>query len=180
MRCNLTIIQWKNDNVKKETTFRNEEGRYVVTLPKHPEFLERIVESKAGALRRFQQLENKFHKNPDIKRHYDEFIQEYLALGHMEVDNGNSAEIECYLPHHAVFKEASTTTKIRVVFDGSAKTSTGYSLNDLLLVGSVVQQDLLAIITRFRKHRIALIAELILKRCIVKFSPLNRIQHFRK
>lgn len=76
----------------------------------------------------------------------------------MELDNGNKAESEFYLPHHAVLKESSTTTKVRVVFDGSAKTSTGYSLNDLLLVGPVVQQEILAIAIRFRKHRIAIVA----------------------
>ena len=41
------------------------------------------------------------------------------------------------LPHHCVFKEDSTTTKLRVVFDGSAKTSNGLSLNESLVVGPV-------------------------------------------
>ena len=41
-----------------------------------------------------------------------------------------------FLPIHVVQKEESTTTKFRVVFDASAKSSTGVSMNDTLLVGS--------------------------------------------
>ncbi|XP_058456663.1 uncharacterized protein LOC131434046 [Malaya genurostris] len=66
----------------------------------------------------------------------------------------------CYIPHHAVIKEFSTTTKVRSVFDASAKTSTGYSLNDCLLVGPVIQDDLLNIILRFRKCKIVMIADI--------------------
>lgn len=155
----MSITEKKCEQVYKQTTLRNEEGRYVVTLPKHADFYEKLGNSRAGALRRFQQLENKFITKPDIKMQYDEFIQEYLDLGHMELDNGNKNELECYLPHHAVYKDSSTTTKVRVVFDGSAKTSTGHTLNELLLVGPVVQQDILAIAIRFRKHRIAIVAD---------------------
>lgn len=38
-------------------------------------------------------------------------------------------------------KESSSTTNLRVIFDASAKTSTGYSLNDCLMVGPKVQDD---------------------------------------
>ena len=64
------------------------------------------------------------------------------------------------MPHHCVFKEESTTTKLRVVFDGSAKISNGHSLNDALMVGATIQDDLLSIITRFRLHPIALSADI--------------------
>ena len=57
---------------------------------------------------------------------------------------------------HAVRKECSTTTKLRVVFDASAKTATGVSLNDLFLVGPTVHSTLIDILLRFRLHRIAL------------------------
>ena len=57
-----------------------------------------------------------------------------------------------FLPHHAVFKHSSSTTKLRVVFDGLAKTTNGLSLNDILLVGPNVQQDLSSILLRFRIH----------------------------
>lgn len=57
-----------------------------------------------------------------------------------------------YFPHHGVLKNSSITTKLRVVFDGSAKSSTGISLNDVLRVGPTIQDDLFSILIRFRKH----------------------------
>ncbi|XP_058456569.1 uncharacterized protein LOC131433966 [Malaya genurostris] len=77
----------------------------------------------------------------------------------VSMDNNSNSD-SCYLPHHPVVKKASTTTKVRVVFDGSAKTSTGHSLNDALLVGPVVQDDLLSIILRFRTYPVALVADI--------------------
>ncbi|XP_076765058.1 uncharacterized protein LOC143432170 [Xylocopa sonorina] len=49
-------------------------------------------------------------------------------------------------------EESSVTSKISVVFDGSAKTSTGISLNDTLIVGPTLQDDLFSIITHFRSY----------------------------
>lgn len=72
---------------------------------------------------------------------------------------GNSPEHVFYLPMHAVTKDSSTTTKIRAVFDASAKTSTGVSLNDTLLVGPTVHSSLVDVLLRFRFHRVALIAD---------------------
>ena len=60
---------------------------------------------------------------------------------------------------HAVRKESSTTTKLRVVFDGSAKTSTGVSLNDIMLVGQTVHSSLINVLLRFRLYKIALVAD---------------------
>ena len=61
-----------------------------------------------------------------------------------------------YMPMHAVRKESSTTTKLRVVFDASAKTASGASLNDQLLVGPTVHSSLIDVLIRFRRHKIAM------------------------
>lgn len=61
-----------------------------------------------------------------------------------------------YLPMHAVFKESSSTTKVRAVFDASAPSSSGISLNNKLLVGPTVHSSLVDVLIRFRLHRIAL------------------------
>jgi len=67
-------------------------------------------------------------------------MREYIDLGHMsfvtnnDSINDNDFQSIVYLPHHGVLKESSTSTKLRVVFDASAKNSKGYSLNDFALV----------------------------------------------
>ena len=54
----------------------------------------------------------------------------------------------------------STTTKFRVVFDASSKTSNGSSLNDFLLVGPTLQDNLTDVIHRFRLHPVAFTADI--------------------
>lgn len=65
----------------------------------------------------------------------------------------------CYLPHHCVQKLSSTTTKLRVVFDASSKTSSSLSLNDVQFVGPVIQRDLFTLLLNFRSHTYALTAD---------------------
>ena len=65
-----------------------------------------------------------------------------------------------YLPHHGVVKTTSLTTKTRVVFDGSCKSSTNISLNDALMVGPTIQDDLFSTFTRFRTFTYALTADI--------------------
>ncbi|XP_036317605.1 uncharacterized protein LOC118732584 [Rhagoletis pomonella] len=65
----------------------------------------------------------------------------------------NVNEAGFYIPHHAVM------WKFRVVFNASARTTTGVSLNEVQLVGTTIQEPLLNIIYRFRRFRIALSAD---------------------
>ncbi|GFU12714.1 uncharacterized protein TNCV_1619661, partial [Trichonephila clavipes] len=71
----------------------------------------------------------------------------------------NSIQEAYYLPHHAVLRDSSTT-KLRVVFDASAKSTSGYSLNDILMVGPRVQRDVYPILLSFRTFQIAVCADL--------------------
>ncbi|XP_062538723.1 uncharacterized protein LOC134206999 [Armigeres subalbatus] len=140
---------------------RNSAGRYIVRLPRAEDSEKVLGESRSIADRRFLSLERRLDRDPATKDSYHRFMEEYLQLGHMqEVPEPVDDRIEhSYIPHHVIFKESSTTTKVRVVFDASCKTSSGYSLNDTLLVGPVVQQDLYSIYTRFRTKRIAIVAD---------------------
>ncbi|XP_078051714.1 uncharacterized protein LOC144477851, partial [Augochlora pura] len=140
-------------------TTRDKLGRFIVRLPFRNEG-NTLGESRKMALNRFYALERKLQRNPNLLKQYADFLREYELLGHMtKITNDNTNE-GYYLPHHAVFKEASATTKIRVVFDASAKTSTGNSLNDVLLVGPTIQDTLFTILLRFRTHVYVLTADI--------------------
>ncbi|KAF0738583.1 Uncharacterized protein FWK35_00025854, partial [Aphis craccivora] len=90
------------------------------------------------------------------------FMQEYLEMGHMqEVRNEPTIPSNSYyLPYHAVQNTSSLTTKVRVVIDASSKSSSGISLNDILMRGPTVQEDLFAILTRFRRHQHVIISDI--------------------
>ncbi len=112
-----------------------------------------------------KQSEDFAHSN-DHKGQFEDFeavMRKYVDMGHAELvpDNamGKSESQVFYLPMHAVYKSSSTTTKIRAVFDASAKSASGVSLNDTLLVGQTVHFSLIDVLFRFRHHRIALTAD---------------------
>jgi len=51
-----------------------------------------------------------------------------------------------YMLHHAVLKETSCTTKLRVVFNGLEKNSNYVSFNDILMKGPKLEDDLFDIV----------------------------------
>jgi len=142
------------------TQIRDPNGRFVVSLPFKSNNIQ-LGASREFAVNRFHQVERRMNKNVYLKKHYLEFMEEYQALGHMvKIHESRLPSTHYYMPHHAVIKESSSTTKVRVVFDASAKTSSSTSLNEKLLVGPKLQQDLFQILLRFRTHKIAITADI--------------------
>jgi Putative peptidase (DUF1758) len=131
------------------THTRNQEGRYVVQLPFKSNVCD-LGRSRETAINRWKQVERRLAKQVDRRQQYNQFMREYLDLGHMSPipynEQTEDAGKTYYLPHHFVIKNDSTTTKLRVVFDGSAKSSSGVSLNDCLMVGPTIQDDLLSLL----------------------------------
>lgn len=140
----------------QETTYRDADGRFCVQIPLR-ESPDVLGDSYKIAEKRLIQMEKKMRNKLEFKQDYTKFMQEYEHLEHMS--EVTKPERGCYLPHHAVIKESSETTKLRVVFDASAKTSTGVSFNDIQHVGPVVQDDLFSILLRFRQHKYVVTAD---------------------
>lgn len=143
----------------QSSTSRREDGSYVVKIPFKENFLEKIGESKTKSIAQFFQIERKLNKQPALARDYKTFISEYLELGHMTPVTPHELP-GCYLSHHCVQRAESSTTKLRVVFNASAKTSSGYSLNDLMCRGPNLQQDLQSLILKWRQYRYAFTADI--------------------
>lgn len=148
------------EEIFNRTTTRGEDGRYTVELPFRSGGKD-LGDSRAAAVRRFMAVEKRGKVVPLQWEQYKMFMATYLDLGHMErvSDEDLNNEPQCYLPHHAVFKEESTSTKLRIVFDASATTSNGKGLNELMLVGPRLQDNLSAILLRWRMHRIAICSD---------------------
>ena len=139
-----------------KTTRRGSDGRYIVTLPFKLEFPDKLSlgHSMENVRSQFLRNESSLMRKPIIKEMYDDVIREYLSLGHMRpVTECISSLSSCYLPHHPVIKLDRKTTKLRVVFNASNKTSSGISLNDCLYVGLTLQADLVLLILRWRIFR---------------------------
>ncbi|XP_071640878.1 uncharacterized protein [Temnothorax longispinosus] len=169
----LDEIHYKSNSYTLEESFcvkhflenvsTNEQGRYIVKLPLKEELIVSIGNSRNIALSRLQGLERRFVRDPHLKKRYSDFIDEYLTLGHMKpiVEQSSNESGAYYLPHHCVLKESAKSTKLRVVFDGSCKTDTGISLNDSMMIGPVVQEDLMSILMRFRIYIYVIVADII-------------------
>lgn len=127
--------------LSEEESDRDSTDRYVVRLPFN-QHKNSIGDSRTAALQRFYSLERRLQQNSELFERYRQCLNEYLASGHMQEIRQEQGRKGFYLPHHAVVKEASATTKIRVVFDASAKSSTNISLNDTLLTGPTIQDTL--------------------------------------
>ena len=82
-----------------------------------------------------------------------------------------------FISHHCVFKHSSTNTKLRVVFDGSAKTTSGISSSDRLMVGPKIRKDIFSIFIRFCMYPVAPSAEFAKKYRKVQLDAEDKDYH---
>ncbi|XP_017464269.1 PREDICTED: uncharacterized protein LOC108357706, partial [Rhagoletis zephyria] len=133
------------------THCRTPDGRYMVQLPLRRDAPE-LGDSYAYAARHFYGLERRMIADPTLREKYVNFMWEYAEIGHMEPVETAHNHSGCYcittIPHHAV------SVKFRVVFNASAPTTTGVSLNDIQLVGPTLHDPLINVLLRFRRYRV--------------------------
>ncbi|XP_055604218.1 uncharacterized protein LOC129752466 [Uranotaenia lowii] len=175
----LSLEESECEKIFEDTTTRDSSGRFVVKLPRKDFLIRLLGESRSQAERRFWSLECRLKSNPELKEEYSSFIHEYLELNHMreviaEEEGDISKPPPYYMPHHHVLRPESSTTKLRVVFDASATTTSGISLNQALMVGPVLQEDLVSIVLRFRLHRIAIVADVAKMYRMINVVPEDR------
>ncbi|XP_011706167.1 PREDICTED: uncharacterized protein LOC105461365 [Wasmannia auropunctata] len=156
----LTPEEQECEDIYARTHFRNSEGRYVVRLPVRAP-LPDLSSTHRAAARMLTQMEGRFARDARLRSLYSEFMEQYEALQHMSrVKDAEVKSAKCYLPHHGVLKEASTTTKLRVVFNGSLTTPEGHSLNNHLMIGQNLLPPLADVLLRWRWHRYVFVADI--------------------
>lgn len=187
------IVQrfWEIDNVPKssrltpeehlcETSFtndhyRDEAGRYVVSLPFKDNAEPVFRGSRETALRRFHAIERRLSRDSNLKEQYTDFMIDYIDSGHMSVVPAKQmGQGKYYIPHHCVLRPDSATTKLRVVFDASAKDANSKSLNDSLLTGPKLQSNITEILLHYREHAVVFMADVRQMYRQINVTPAHR------
>ncbi|XP_063733027.1 uncharacterized protein LOC134860115 [Eleginops maclovinus] len=137
--------------------YRNDSHSWVAPLPfRLPR--QQLPNNREQALKRFGSLQRQFKRKPEMQQQYVEFMGKLLKNNHAEVAP-ELREEECwYLPSFAVY-HPQKPDQIRVVFDSSAQQS-GISLNNVLLTGPDLNNTLLGVLMRFRKDKVAVMADI--------------------
>ena len=135
----------------KEVTMRD--GQYVLPLPlKNPDA--QLPNNRSQAMQRLQYLKKKLSKDEKFFKDYKEFMKEIISKGYArECDNPGVKGRTWYIPHFGVY-DSNKPDKIRVVFDCSAEFK-GTSLNQSLLSGPDLTNQLVGVLMRFRQEEVA-------------------------
>jgi hypothetical protein len=143
-------------------TVKFEDGRYQVTWP-YKNIAVDLPTNYSLAQRRLRSLLNRCHaKNRfDFLEQYDQVMRTQLEKGITEIVTDLSTPHRVhYLAHHGV-ETPSRTTKLRIVFDASAKESRDRpSLNEAMHRGQVFLENIVSLLLRFRDYPIAIIADI--------------------
>ena len=137
-----------------------ESGRFQLPLPKRASLMP-FPENRLMAEKRLNGLKKRLIKDEGLCRKYVECMQTYIDKGYAEevLDSGTeNAREQWLIPHHPVVHPRKPG-KVRVVFDCAAKHKR-VSLNDVLLQGPDFLNSLFVVLTRFRKERVALVADI--------------------
>ena len=117
--------------------------------------------NRALAEARLQYLKSRFDREPELEVKYRAVIEDCVAKEYARRLSKDQAaavrNITWYIPHHAV-TNPNKPGKVRVVFDAAAKYN-GTCLNDQLLQGPCLTNDLIGVLIRFRKEEVAFSAD---------------------
>ena len=147
------------DKFLKETKFNGE--RYEVKLP-WKEDHRLLPDNYMLSCYRLKSLLKRLKVNANVLKEYDNVIREQLNLGIIEdvtYSNPKPLGKVHYLPHRAVVRQDKSTTKLRIVYDASARAN-GPSLNDCLHSGPSLLPLLFDILLRFQVNKVALVADI--------------------
>lgn len=157
-----------------ETTSIDQEKRYVVSLPwvhGHPPLPsnERLAKSRLVSVTKKINQNNLFN---DYNTVFSQWLQEGIieVVPENEIDNGSCH----YLPHRPVVKESSITTRIRPVFDASARERSMPSLNDCIENGPNLIESIPNVMMRFREARFGVIADIAKAFLQISINPEDR------
>ena len=166
--CSLDVLGLEESDEKqsvyqdfKAQLERREDGRYQTGLIWKSDIPE-LPNNKTGSKARLGKLVQRLEKQPELYDKYERILMDQEEQGIIEkVSNENPNGREFYLPHRAVVRDTAESTKVRIVFDASARADDkSPSLNDCLETGPPLQNLIWDILTRNRLQPVTLTGDL--------------------
>ena len=156
--------------------------RYQVSLPfKSEEHRVNLVNNYALAEKRLLHLHTgKLDKDPILERNYYQILYDYVDQGiasRIPEDQISTCNPTFYMPHRPHVKLNAVSSKIRPVFDCSAKSHNGKSLNDMLATGPSLNPEISVVLLRFRRWPIALSGDVKQAFLQLYVTPIERDTH---
>lgn len=142
-------------DIMKQGIFQGEDHHYEMPLP-FKDGPPQIPSNREAMRQRLMGLRKKFSRDSTFHKEYTTFMNNIIQQGYAEpISKAHNTEGKTwYLPHHGVFSNRNPN-KLRVVFDASSSFQ-GISLNDHLLQGPDLANNLIGILCRFRLEEVAL------------------------
>ena len=134
---------------------------YQVGISFNSKKLSTLGSSYKSAKNRYLNMERRLLKTEHFAA-YQAQIKDFVDSDHAErVPEAELSKpnLRYYLPHHAVLKQSSTTTKVRPVFDASHVTTSGLSLNDVINECPNNMPDLTSIMLRWKWYTAVAMAD---------------------
>ncbi|XP_046551203.1 uncharacterized protein LOC124260924 [Haliotis rubra] len=168
----------KNVHNRVKDTLVYEDGHYQIGIPWKKEVHALPSDNYHMALSRLESTEKKLAKDETIAQAYDDIISQYHKKGYIrKVSSEEKTHTgKWYLPHFPVVRLDRLTTKVRIVFDASAKYK-GISLNEVIHQGPKLQRELFDVLLRFRRNPVAVMSDIAEMYLQVKLSPDDRPYH---
>ncbi|GFT23069.1 integrase catalytic domain-containing protein [Trichonephila clavipes] len=147
-------------NFKSSVRFNS--GRYEVGFP-WKSHTQELNDNFSVAEKRVKSLTRRFIRDPTLYIQYSEILKEYESQGIiervLETEKPTDRAV-FYLPHQAVFRQESLTTKMRIVFDASSHEDRQPSLNDCIWSGENLNPNIFHLIISFRLNTIVITADI--------------------
>ena len=158
--------------------FQNKRTEALLPFTANPS--EKLAPNRECALKVYKQQTRKLSKDPVAKEAVLKSEGKLQQAGHVDwLENLSTKDLEVmnsyaekyYMPWRFVTNDNSISTPVRVVFDASAATKSGFSLNDILAKGINSLNSMLEILIRFRNCVIGMHTDIKMMYNVVKLKP---------
>ncbi|XP_071956947.1 uncharacterized protein [Antedon mediterranea] len=158
---NYTLKERELEMIQARLTY--EGGRWIARYPwiRDPN---ELPDNKAMVAAKLKSLEDRLGKDPEKNKAYKEQIQDNMLKRKVaqKIEKNELAEYKGpvhYLSHHPVLKPDSESTPLRIVFNSSASYK-GHVLNEYVAKGPDLNNNLISLLLRFRRERVALVGDI--------------------